>query len=122
MGPSARALMLMTLLVIAGCEDPREWRSRQAVRQLVKATPLRVPAALERVVKLGCYALVDIEQALHGAPLPGRLRLLEAIDRGRCRGAIPLLRFLERWDDEDEVKKRARSLRVKLERLGSGSR
>ncbi|PIE19460.1 MAG: hypothetical protein CSA65_02180 [Proteobacteria bacterium] len=113
--------MLMALVIFASCEDPREWRSRQAVRQLVKATPLRATAAMDRVVTIGCYALVDIEQALHNAPLSGRLRLLEVIERARCREAIPLLRFLERWDDEKDVKKLARRIRQRFERASPPS-
>jgi hypothetical protein len=120
MGLSTRRWVLMTLLVMGGCEDPREWRSRQAVRQLVEASPLRASAAMRRVVSVGCYALVDIEQAFHGAPLPGRRRLLEAIRSAGCREATPLLRFIERWDDEEEIRRQARRTRLELSKRGPG--
>ncbi|MCK5799759.1 MAG: hypothetical protein KAI47_21365 [Deltaproteobacteria bacterium] len=106
----------MTLLVIAGCDNGREWRSRQAVRHLIEASPLRVSSALDKVTKIGCYALIDIEQAFHSAPLPGRLRLLDALARGRCAEAIPLLKFIERWDNDDDVRARAHAIRQALER------
>jgi len=48
---------------------------------------------------MGRFALVDVEQELHGANLAIRLRLIDAMRDIGDRQALPLLRFLERWDD-----------------------
>ena len=102
------------LLCVVSCDDPAEWRSRQAVRGLVEATPLKAELALEQVRAEGERALVDIEQALHGANLPARLRLLEAIEALGSAEAIPLLRFVERWDEAKTARERARQIRLRL--------
>jgi len=104
------------ILLASGCDDPREWRSRQAVRQLVKAGPLASAAARARVIAEGRYALVDIEQEIHAADLTARLRLLAAVEGIGDPEAIPLLRFLERWADDDAVRERAHDVRVVLQR------
>lgn len=113
----SRALGTVAMvLCMVSCDDPAEWRSRQAVGALVEATPTKAAAALERVRAEGTPALVDIEQALHGANLPGRLRLIDAMEAIGSKRALPLLRFLERWDEAKPARERAREAREALVR------
>lgn len=116
------AFLLLLAASSAACEDPREHESRQAVKQLVKATPSRVRAARERVARIGRFALVDIEQELHGADLATRLRLIATIREIGDPEALPLLRFLERWDDEQLAREAAREARLALEAAASKGR
>lgn len=109
---------LIALLLLCACanEIDRERTCRLAVKSLVAAPETKVPGELRRVVKLGRYALPDIEQEIHQAPAASRLRLLDAIERIGEAEAVPLLEFLARYDTVDKVRKRARDVARTLRR------
>lgn len=93
------------------CENSQEWRSRQAVRQLIKVDELNASAALNKVVAFGEFALVEIEQEFHGAKTHVKLRLLDAIRRIKSPKARPLLKFIgDNQDEEENIRKRAKEV------------
>jgi HEAT repeat protein len=98
---------LLGLTVLFGCADQREQQSRKAVRRLAQATPSAYEDALDPVVALGRYALVDIEQQLHEAEADQRLHLLEAVDRIGDPDGVPLLRFWSLRADDARVRRKA---------------
>jgi HEAT repeat protein len=107
--------VLLSTLLLSGCDDPRERRCRKAVRALASAGTLTQQRALDDVVEFGRFALVDIEQELHGAALAARLRLLEAVEKIGDKEALPLLRFYQRWDPDELVRKKAKAAIATLE-------
>ena len=115
-------LLLMVLLTASsvllttscGRDLERERLSHLAARSLVAAPDRAVAAELNRVVAVGAFALPDIEQEIHAAPAAGRLRLLRAIERIGSPQAIPLLRFLVRWDTDDAVRREAQRIARQL--------
>ena len=114
---SCHLCLLLTCLA-QGCAEnlEREQRSRIAVRSLVAAPDRAVEQELDKVVALGHYALTDIEQEMHAAPVTGRLRLLRALERIGSLDAVPFVRFLARWDTDDAVRRRADHLVHLLDR------
>lgn len=112
-------LALVAAILLGGCAKDleREQRSRIAVRSLVAAPDHAVEGELNKVVALGHYALMDIEQVMHAAPVVGRLRLLRAMERIGSPEAIPLLRFLALRDTDDAVRRRAAQLARTLQRI-----
>lgn len=85
--------MLVALLLLAACEDAREWQVRQAVRAVVggKRDARR---AMEFVAAQGRYAIPEIEQQIHAAPDDAKKRLIALLVRIDAREAAPLLRIL----------------------------
>ena len=118
MRPWIHTSACLALLLLGSCanEIKREQACRLAVKSLVAAPETRVAGELARVVKHGRYALPDIEQEMHQAPLASRLRLLDAIERIGEAEAVPLLDFLARWDTADKVRVRARNVARTLRR------
>lgn len=112
-------LLVLAATTLIGCAKDleREQRSRIAVRSLVAAPDHAVEGELNKVVALGHYALMDIEQTMHAAPVVGRLRLLRAIERIGSPEPIPLLRFLALHDSDDAVRRRAAQLTATLRRM-----
>ena len=112
------ALLLAVLLgSTAGCTDDRERACRLAVKSLVAAPDKHLRTEMAKVVAFGTYALPDIEQEMHGAPIKGRLRLLDAVRRIGSPEAVPLLDFLIRVDTDDAVRKEAQKVARQLRRL-----
>jgi hypothetical protein len=100
-------LMLTALLGSLACTDDRERACHTAVKSLVAAPDKHLKSEMAKVVAFGTYALPDIEQEMHGAPIKGRLRLLDALRRIGSAEAVPLLDFLIRVDTDDAVRKEA---------------
>jgi len=117
----ARYVLLLFCLTLASCVNDldRERRCRLAVRSLAAAPQRAVESELDKVVAFGSYALPDIEQAMHSAPVAKRLRLLRAIERVQAPEAIPFLRFLARWDTDDAVRRTAKQTADQLGRVRS---
>ena len=67
------------------------------MRQLVESGPGTKEAALAAVKRYGAFALVDIEQALHGAEVAQQLVLLEAVEQISSAEGLPLLSFYAQW-------------------------
>ena len=116
--PRLSLLLLALTGMLPGCakDVERESQSRLAVRWLIKAPASRVDGALQRVVKVGEYALPDIEQEMHSAPQAGRARLLRALERIGSPRALPFVRFLSHWDTDDAVRRQAKVLVATLRR------
>lgn len=103
---------MAALVLLAACANDleRERGSRIAARSLVAAPETKVEGELDRMVAFGPYALPDIEQEMHNAPVAGRLRLLRAIERIGSREAVPFLTFLASHDGDKLVRRRAATL------------
>ena len=100
----------------AACDTDREDRTRRLVRHIATVSDVERAGdaddkkeAMDRLVTVGSYALVEIEQQIHGAALEGQLRLLVALRRIGDPAAVPLLKHLVRWADD-------RSLRAEAQR------
>jgi len=97
---------LLLIAILANCEEPREWKTRVAVQRLAKG-PGEQLKTLERVVKMGSYAITDIEQQMHAANDEGKVRLLNALRRIGDPVAIPLVSHLKKWAADKKVRKEA---------------
>lgn len=100
----ATSALLMTLVVLGGCQEIREEQSRAAVAKLLNASASGTAAALEQLARIGPYAIPDIEQQLHEADRDQQLLLIEALRRFSTNEARPLLLFWSRWADHGEVR------------------
>jgi HEAT repeat protein len=85
--------VLVVLLLLAACEDSREWQVRQAVRAVVQGKQDQ-RRAMDFVVAQGRYAIPEIEQQIHAAPDAAKKRLIAVLVRIDDRDAVPLLRIL----------------------------
>jgi hypothetical protein len=105
---------LALLLVLAACEDAREWQVRQAVRAVVGGKP-DAQRAMDFVAGQGRFAIPEIEQELHAADDNAKQRLIALLVRIDDRDAVPLLRILaERCSPA--VQQAARAALARLER------
>lgn len=113
--------MLVLILALGagavGCDDRRERRSRIAVRSLAACPESKVEQELAKVLSYGRYALPDIEQELPVSPKLGRLRLLRALARLADPEALPFVRHVARWDEQEEVRQRAAEVARELAAL-----
>lgn len=92
-----RSLCVTFVIFGTSCSnDKQEQISRTRVEALAKSSSHSHRDALQRVIELGRFALVDIEQAFHSANDDGRLRLLEAIRRIGDPDALPFVQFIAR--------------------------
>jgi hypothetical protein len=101
------SLVLIPLIVCCSNID-RETASRRSVKRLLAAPDKHLTQEMNRVVAFGEFVLVDIEQELHSAEVKGRLRLLEALRRIDSHRALPLVQFIARWDNEQQVRTKAK--------------
>jgi hypothetical protein len=108
------SIALLTVLSVVSCGKDLERSSRIAVKSLVAAPENKVEQELAKVVALGRYALPDIEQEFHSAPGQGRLRLLEALRQLALPEAVPFVQTIERWEQDEAVKKQAILVRKML--------
>jgi hypothetical protein len=103
-------LLLLAVVGLSGCTDPRERPCRIAIKSLGVAPDSRAAAELEKAVAFGHYALPDIEQEFQAASVKGRLRYLAALRRIDSKDAVPFLEIVARWDEDDAVRRGAKEL------------
>ncbi len=95
-----RGLALVALLACTGATD----RGLELdVQRLAKEDSLPESVAA-RVASRGARAVPDLETALHGAGVAGRLNLLVALRRTGAVEAVPLLLHRAQHDDDERVR------------------
>ncbi len=95
-----RGLPLFALLACTGATD----RDLELdVQRLAKEDSLPESVAA-RVAARGVRAVPDLEAALHGAGVAGRLNLLVALRRTGAVEAVPLLLHRAQHDDDERVR------------------
>ncbi|MFH1130567.1 MAG: hypothetical protein V1754_04485 [Pseudomonadota bacterium] len=98
-----------------GCQDSREWRTRNSVKKLVDADDSIVQQATELVVAFGRYALPEIEQQMPSISPEQKLRLLEAVRQINEVEAVGFLRVLVRWSGDQSVREKSKQVIKELE-------
>jgi len=111
-------MMLLLLWILPwGCDQRRERSMRIAVRSLAAAPKDRAAGELAKVVAYGFDALGDIEQEYQGADYTGRVRLIQALQHIGRQEAVPFLKFVARWGEEEELRQKAKQALESMQRV-----
>ncbi len=100
---AGRSLLLCAL---AACTSASDRGLELDVQRLAREDSLP-ESVVARVADRGVRAVPEIEAALHGAGVTGRLNLLVALRRAGATQAIPLLLHRAQHDDDERVRTEA---------------
>lgn len=94
----------LALCALLACARPNEREIERDVKALVTRDDALAGGAVDRVVRHGLAAIPELESALHGASVAGRLNAVTALRRiGRVE-AVPILRHVGAHDPEEPVR------------------
>ncbi|HET6279923.1 MAG TPA: HEAT repeat domain-containing protein, partial [Polyangia bacterium] len=102
--------MIATPFLALACEDVSHRDIGDEINILTRRNDALVPPATERLSAYGRKAIPQIETALHTASPPGRLHLIEALEKIGDGESVPVLRHVAVYDVRQDVRDAAERL------------